>query len=94
MKIDFYSKDGALLKENIHALRVVIKSNEGVPIGVAMELNDKQFIVHHAGDPNFKEVMANLGIPVYIDIIRTDLQGSGPAITNLANDKKLILPEA
>lgn len=93
MKLDFYSKEGTLLKENVHALRVVIKSNEGVPIGVAMELNDKQFIVHHAGEPNFKEMMANLGIPVYIDIIRSELPGTGPAITNLAEEKKLILPE-
>jgi len=95
MKVDFYSKDNKLLKENVPAEFVIIKSDSGVPIALARQITPMQFLVHHAGEPNFEQVLVNLGIPFNITIIRhsapSNQEGKSPYL--LQEERKLFVPE-
>lgn len=94
MKLDFYSKDNKLLKENVPAEFVIIKSDAGFPLALARQISPVQFIVHHAGEPNFEQVLASLGMPVSITIVRDpatpNQEGKNPLL--LAEERKLFIP--
>lgn len=93
MKIDFYSKDNKILKENVPAEFVIIKSDSGVPLALARQITAAQFLVHHAGEPNFEQVLATLGIPFNITVIREDVskqEGKSPFL--LPEERKIFVP--